>query len=72
MVYNIIMTQFEPIATDGKVLIDKVVFDKIKGAYFKACLEMDLQQAEQDILDGKGIPGRQVLSELRAKYGYKV
>ena len=78
LVYNIGMTMqqlmsYEPIATDGKVLIDKKVFDQMKLLCTQAHIMNSIQKAESNYaMSGKRYDGNKVLTELREKYVKKI
>lgn len=60
----------EPIATDGKVLIDKKVYNEMRSGYINACVLADLVESENEILQGKLFTADEVFNGLKAKYGY--
>ena len=64
------LMNIEPIATDGKVLIDKKVFDELKANYVRSLVMADLAKSEIEILQGKVFTADEVFAGLKAKYGY--
>ena len=64
------LMNLEPIPTDGKVLIDKAVFDEMKRGYISACVLADLAESEKQVLEGKIFTADEVFAGLKAKYGY--
>ena len=64
------LMNYVPIATDGKVLIDKAIFDELKANYIRACVLADLAESEKEILEGKTFTADEVFAGLKAKYGY--
>ena len=60
---------YQPIATDGKVLVDKKIFDEMKLLCSQAHINNSIIKAETNYAQsGNRLDGEKVLNNLREKY----
>ena len=64
------LMNYEPIATDGKVLIDKAVFEELRANYVRAQILAGIEESRQQIREGKKAPSDEVFARLQKKYGF--
>ena len=73
--YNITMENiynYEPMSLDGKLLVDRAIFEELRNAYIRAQVLANIEKSERQIKEGKVVPAEVVFAKLRKKYGYKV
>jgi len=66
------LMNYQPVPMDGKVLVDRTVFDELRESYLRLRVMTDLEESRKQIKEGNCVPADEVFARLQKKYGYKI
>jgi len=61
---------YEPVALEGKVLIEKAIFDELRANYARTQIFAGIEESRQQIKEGKSISADKALERMRKKHGF--